>query len=200
MSVNDHTDLAAPACREWWNPRRRARQLAAESVSAACCLVTLSNSHPRASPQQLDSWSWPDTGVVRASVSTQCWPTDENSNAGRIHLQLLAPAIPACTWDRCATLGLNGTTPRSRGSRHSLNSEHSASAHQQIEAISVQDGRAQAPPPTPCLIRTPGPPEQARAPQHSTCGTSRAPTRTRRPHSRDSEPTLRFSQSAGSQA
>ena len=51
-------------------------------------------------------------------------------------------------------------------------------AHNQIEAISVQDGRAQALPPTPCLIRTPVPPEQAHAPQHSTCGTSRASTRT----------------------
>ena len=100
-------------------------------------------------------------------MPTQRWHTDENRNAGRIRSQLLAPSVPACTWDGCASLGLNGTTPRSRGSRHSLHSEHSASAHNHIQAISVQDGRAQAPPPTPCLIRTPGPPEQARAPQHS---------------------------------
>ena len=89
-------------------------------------------------------------------MPTQRWPTDENRNAGRICLQLLDPSAPACTWDGCASLGLNGTTPRSRGSRHSFNSVHSAFwAHNQIEAISVQDGRAQALPPTPCLIRTP---------------------------------------------
>ena len=121
---------------------------------AAYPSVRVSSSHPPASAPQLARTPWPDEGGDSSSVQRSLQHSNENQYAGRSRLQMLVPVVPTCTSDGYASPILPQTAPRSRGSRRSLRSEHSASGAQpQIEAISVQDGRAQAPPPTPCLIR-----------------------------------------------
>ena len=149
--------------------QHRASQLATVWSSAAYRLVALSSSHQRSSPPQLARCPACESGDQLTFAPTQQRRADEKQDAAQRCLQQLAPAVLACKWTGFVLLVVHETAPRSRGSRRSFNSAHSASAHQQI---SVQAGRARAQPPTPCLTRTPSTSEQAHAPQHSTNITS----------------------------
>ena len=119
---------------------------------------------------------------ARKQDSTR-WHTDENRNAGRISLQLLVPAVPACTWDGCASLRLNETTPRSRGSRHSLHSHLGRTTRLKRSVFRTAVLKHCRPHPVsyapPALLSKPTRHSTAHAAPH-------APQLARRPHSRES--------------
>ena len=121
--------------------QHRASQLATVWSSAAFRLVALSSSHQRSSPPQLARCPACESGDQLTFAPTQQRRADEKQDAAQRCLQQLAPAVLACKWTGFVLLVVHETASRSRGSRRSFNSAHSASAHQ---LISVQAGRARA--------------------------------------------------------
>ena len=104
--------------------RRALQQPSAQLATAVSRLVVHAN-------QEINSRLRPRSNAAQT----------RSRRAAQTCLQQLAPAVLACKWTGFVLLVVHETASRSRGSRRSFNSAHSASAHQ---LISVQAGRARA--------------------------------------------------------